>query len=135
MDYNRMVNNHMRNIRIASGVYEYTNTTEELYNAMIRTRADLNYSLRKEVKRDRYVANKRGLEESIIKAVNQVLEKELDNFGTLVAEDVSNKVYSTIGGATGGMKSSFSMDIGKTIGRALGQAPFKILDEIMKDED
>lgn len=51
--------------------------------SLVENMADLNYPLRKEVKRDRYVLNKEGLEQAINKAVKETMEqmsKEVDEW-------------------------------------------------------
>ena len=58
-------------------------TWQEYKQSLVENMADLNYPLRKEVKRDRYVLNKEGLEQAINKAVKETMEqmsKEIDEW-------------------------------------------------------
>ena len=50
-------------------------TWQEYKQSLVENMADLNYPLRKEVKRDRYVLNKEGLEQAINKAVKETMEQ------------------------------------------------------------
>ena len=131
------MNNHLNNLKRLNGGkgvtrYEYITSTDELYRNFIESKQDLNYALRKEVKRDRYVMNKEGLERQIKEDINETLMQEIDQLDSLVAADVTNKIYGMLGSGSVGANSSFAANIGKTLGKALAKGTFTLLDEITK---
>lgn len=79
---------------------------------------------------------KKEIEKQILEAILVTLEQATDG----VAEETANDVVACINAALNGTpapdgKKSFSAEIGAILGRALGEAPFKLLDEIFKDAD
>lgn len=135
---------HTNNLRRAAGLgtisggggkYQYITDTDELTKAYMQSKADLNYALRKEVKRDRYILNRQALQQSIVDTVIQVLMQNLDILADMVAADVVYNVNAAFGNAAGAARKNSSLTdmLGKQLGRALAEAPFKLLDEIMND--
>jgi len=49
------------------------------------------------------------------------------------AQDIVNRVHAAISGGSASGSTNFSVQLGEALGRGLGQAPFKLLDEIMKE--
>ena len=79
---------------------------------------------------------KKEMEKQILEAILVTLEQATDG----VAEETANDVVACINAALNGTpapdgKKSFSAEIGAILGRALGEAPFKLLDEIFKEAD
>ena len=68
--------------------YEYIRTWQDYKESLMRNMDDLGYPLRKEVKRNRYVLNSRGLEEAINKAVEQAVKKEVESITKWIDTEV-----------------------------------------------
>ena len=68
--------------------YEYIRSFQEYRESLMRNMDDLGYPLRKEVKRNRYVLNSRGLEEAINKAVEQAVKKEVESITKWIDTEV-----------------------------------------------
>ena len=68
--------------------YEYLRSFQEYRESLMRNMDDLGYPLRKEVKRNRYVLNSRGLEEAINKAVEQAVKKEVESITKWIDTEV-----------------------------------------------
>lgn len=114
--------------------YEYILNHESLINAYLQSRADLDYRLKKEVKRDRYIENKAALQKELTAAIEAALRSGSKNISAIIAQDIHDAVEAAfMGAASGTAPNRSSFDLGSMIGRALGQMPFKLLDEIHKD--
>lgn len=73
---------HHRNIKKQLGQsgngsikYEYIASREELIDSYIHRLADLDYGLKVEPRRDRYVMNKQELEKTLVEASTQALNE------------------------------------------------------------
>ena len=113
--------------------YEYVTTSDQLMSAYIESRKDLNDWVMKQIKRDRYLVNRAALQKSIQDTVIQTM---LDGSGAVAAaaaDDLVQRVLAAFNGGSVSGKNSFSVQLGEALGRSLGQAPFQLLDEIMKD--
>lgn len=134
------IDNFKRNHNMKHSKYEYILDTRDVIEKIAEQKADLNYNLRKEVKRDRFVANAKGLEEAIIMSVNKVILSECDRIAEVIARDIEMQIQRDIAGvmignarSTSNIKTSFKMDLGKILGRELGKLSTALIDEIMKD--
>ena len=128
-NYKRQVNNGKND------KYLYLTSTTDIYEAFMQQHQDLNYALNKERSRDRFVANRKGLENAIVQTINKVLLSEMDEIADIISQDVIYKVQNAFGGVGGTKvnKNSFSSKLGKMLGKALADIPFKLWEEIDKD--
>lgn len=82
---------------------------------------------------------KKQLEEEMFVAMMSALEEGIDPLEQTVAQDIGNMVSAVFeGGAIHPERlknKSFSAELGAALGRALAQAPFKLLDDILNDKD
>ena len=139
------LDNHMKNLSIIAGHpvtrYEYLMNTDDLTKAYMQSHSDLSYALRKEVKRDRFVANTEGLQKYIEKSIEQILNKVAKDIEAEITREVERQVLNTfsqmgakVSGGNSSIKSS-SFDIGAMLGRALGTSLVNLFDEISSDND
>lgn len=134
-----MNNNHINNLKVLSGSnglsrYEYILSQDQLYKSYFDCRKDLNYALRKETKRDRYIENMEGLEASMQKEIIDAIVKSSDIITEMIADNMVRSINSAVEGGT--IKSkSFEIDMGKALGKAFGKMPFVILDEIINNDE
>lgn len=138
--------NHLNNISVLAGTanptshYRYLVTPADITQAYMESHKDLNYALRKEVKRDRFVANASGLQKHITETVAIILNGMTDEFGSLVAEDSVSKVADglrDIGCEVHYKKPSKKNrinEIASMIGKAIGTSIVKLFDEALKNE-
>lgn len=137
------MDNHLRNIsrelgRDITNKYNYITSTDELTQAFIEAKRDLNYPLRKEVKRDRYVLNSEALEKALEEAINKTFN-EVENGMTELANDTINDVICALNGITvtnnqfvaKPSKRSFAADLGKMLGKAIAKSTIKVFDDII----
>lgn len=114
--------------------YQYILDHETLIDAYLRSRADLDYRLKKEVKRDRFVENKAALQEELTAAIEQALRAGSKEISEVVAQDIHNAIEAAFAGSTSGSAAKGSkFDLGSMIGRALGSLPTTLLDQIYDD--
>ena len=128
-NYKRQVNNGKND------KYLYLTSTTDIYEKFMQQHHDMNYALKKERSRDRFVANRKGLENAIVQTINKVLLSEMDEIADIISQDVIYKVQNAFGGVGGTKvnKNSFSSKLGKMLGKALADIPFKLWEEIDKD--
>ncbi len=126
--------NFNRAHRSSSSVYEYITSSDQLIQAFNDSKRDLNARILKQKKRDRYLVNKAALEKAIIDTVIKTMYEGVGQVADAAADDIVNKVCAAFNGisGSGSSSSSFSVQLGKALGKGLGQVPFKLLDEIMK---
>ena len=79
---------------------------------------------------------KKEIERQLLEAIVSTMEQGSE----MVADAAANDIVASINAALNGTpapasKKSFSVDLGAMRGRALGQAPFKLLEEIFKDDE
>lgn len=82
---------------------------------------------------------KKEIERQILEAIVMTMEQGVGTVADAAADDIINSINAAVSGGSGAGKAlsnkSFSAELGVILGKALGQAPFKLLDEIFKDED
>ena len=63
------------------------------------------------------------------------MEQGSEVVATAAADDIIASINAAINGTPApASKKSFSAELGAMLGRALGEAPFKLLDEIFEDD-
>lgn len=81
---------------------------------------------------------KRQIEDETFQAIMIALEQSAGKLESEVANDVVNSIQAAFAGGSihpeALTNKTFSSEIAIALGKALGQAPFKLLDEIFKDE-
>lgn len=70
----------------------------------------------------------------------QEIAMTMEQGSEMMVEATANDIVASINAALNGTpapasKKSFSVELGAMLGRALGQAPFKLLEDIFKDDD
>ena len=82
---------------------------------------------------------KKEIERQILEAIVMTMEQGVGTVADAAADDIVNSINAAIGGGSGAGKAlsnkSFSAELGVILGKALGQAQFKLLDEIFKDDN
>ena len=132
--------NHLKNLAVLSGNdeitrYEYILSQNQLYKAYFNSRRDLRYALRKEVKRDRYIENIEGLEKNLQKEIMNIIMQGSDAIADMVTSDMVNSINSAIGGGASVKNSTFEVNMGKALGKAFGELPFVLLDEVVNGKE
>lgn len=79
---------------------------------------------------------KKEIERQLLEAIVSTMEQGSE----MVADAAANDIVASINAALNGTpapasKKSFAVELGAMLGRALGQAPFKLLEEIFNDDD
>ena len=78
--------------------YSYILTGNDLLNAYLNSKKDLNYALRKEVKRDRFVLNSKGLQKELEELCKKALDSASQGFSQVIAADTVNEVAKQLNG-------------------------------------
>lgn len=153
MDYNNYKNRHIKNVgrmagmdvSPAAGRYQYIVDINELQAALIESRADLDYALRKEAKRDRFILNTKAMEKEIQKTTEEVVQKVSREITETVSKDIVASVYASvasIGNINGARshvktanasKNNFGSELGRALGKAMVATVTKFWDEMNKD--
>lgn len=99
---NNAMQNHLGNWSRVVGHpvtrYEYILSGDELTNAWVQAHADLNYALKKESARDRYlIYNKKGLEKQIEQVVMNSIAAAAKELPAVIAEDAINEIMAALG--------------------------------------
>lgn len=82
----------------------------------------------------RRAAAKKEIEKQLLEAILCTMEQGSEVVASAAADDIIASINAALTGAPApASKKSFSADLGKMLGIALGQAPFKLLDEIFQD--
>lgn len=142
---------HKRDLNIASGGngktslrYEFITSQNELIDSYLHRMDDLGYPLRVEPKRDRYVVNKKALQDALEHATVQALkqmDKELTDFMytevRAMLEDNIQDVFNEINVINNNFvvkpsrpKKSHSERFAEQLGKALGKSIADIVDDI-----
>ena len=143
MGNKEMMDRHIRNMRVmagkpaTSGKYDFVISSNDIVKRYYESKKDLMYSLKKEVSRDRFVANSEGLQKTIIQTVSEVLEQEMDEIAEVISQDVIYRVETAFNGGGNAnniksMKKSYMSRLGAMLGRALAKIPFNIMKELDK---
>lgn len=145
IDTNSIMQNHIGNLHRAvgtdgSGKYSYILSSNDLLKSYYNSKKDLAYSLRKEVKRDRYIYNADGLQKDIADMVNEEIQKAEKEFVDMVSTDIVNAVYAQINGAVSAVNGKGSTKVntskaastfGKVLARGLISGLSKIFSSMM----
>lgn len=121
--------------------YETIIGTDELYRNFIQAHRDLSYSLRKEVKRDRFVLNSEGLEkdieEYVIECLNKYQQDFIEGSIAMILNGVQNSINS-ISGTYGNMTITTNNSIGSIAnsitviaGKAIAKGIVDMIDSAM----
>ena len=109
----------------------------------VRTGDTTQYQRQKMLKRieDRREAEKREkakkeIERQILDAVILAVEQGSEDLAEKTADDIISAINAALSGTPAPKtQTTFSEEIGKALGRALGEAPFKLLDEIFETDE
>ena len=150
-DINSYVKKHKRDISIMGGgdgktssKYEFITSQNELIDSYLHRMDDLGYPLRVEPKRDRYVVNKKALQEALEKATVLALkqmDKEITEFMytevRAMLEDNIQDVFNELNVVNNNFvikptrpKVNHSVKFAEQLGKALGKAIGDIVDDI-----
>ena len=152
-DIDSVTTHHQNNIKRALNQrtssnyvrYEYITSQNELIDSYLHRMDDLGYPLRVEPKRDRYVVNKKALQDALENATIQALkqmDKEITNFMytevRAMLEDNIQDVFNEINVINNKFvvrptrpTKSHSERFAEELGKALGKAIADITDEIL----
>ena len=79
---------------------------------------------------------KKEIERQLLEARAMTMEQGSDMMVEATANDIVASINAALNGTPApASKKSFSVELGAMLGRALGQAPFKLLEEIFKDDE
>lgn len=79
---------------------------------------------------------KKEMQQQITDAVSSVLQQGSDTIAAATVEDVVSSIEAALNGKPiTTQKRSFAADLGAMLGRALVDAPFKLLDDIFDDDE
>ena len=133
-----MINNHYKIMGYKSGIearYSYITNTNDLYSTLLQSHRDMNESLMKEIKRDRYIVNAKQLEKVITTTLNEEMAAVSKEMVNVVSDGVMDQVNHSMNQISSGSRlksdSSFSAQFGKALGKALGNATTKIVNDVI----
>ena len=79
---------------------------------------------------------KKEIERQLLEAIAMTMEQGSEMMVEATANDIVASINAALNGTPApASKKSFSVELGAMLGRALGQAPFKLLEEIFKDDE
>ena len=79
---------------------------------------------------------KKEIERQLLEAIVSTMEQGSEMVADAAATDIVASINAALNGTPApASKKSFSVELGAMLGRALGQAPFKLLEEIFKDDE
>lgn len=80
---------------------------------------------------------KKEIERQLLEAIVSTMEQGSEIVADAAADDIVATINAALTGtpAPASNKKSFAVELGAMLGRALGQAPFKLLDDIFKDDE
>ncbi|MBR5599263.1 MAG: hypothetical protein IKW39_04405 [Alphaproteobacteria bacterium] len=79
---------------------------------------------------------KKEIERQLLEAIVSTMEQGSEMVADAAADDIVASINAALNGTPApASKKSFSVELGAMLGRALGQAPFKLLEEIFKDDE
>lgn len=73
---------------------------------------------------------KKEIERQLLMAIAMTMEQGEKMFVDAAADDIISSVNAALGSGAAPKSRSFSADLGVMLGRALGEAPFKLLDAL-----
>lgn len=131
--------------------YKLIMNPEQLAQEYYRQKYDLSYALRKEIKRDRFVANSKGLQDGINKLVAEALASASKELASLVAHDILEQVAANVnqikqaadgtirytGRITPSSSSSQALynQFAKALGKGLGNGVLNLFRDMLKEYD
>ena len=75
---------------------------------------------------------KRKIYQQLFEALNYALNESTEKISDAAAAEIINSVHAAFDSGSSGKKGKrISSDLGTVLGRALGQAPFKAIDELL----
>ena len=103
---NSTMKRHIGNINKSVGTisgnrYEYILSQDDLMRAYFESHKDLNYNLRKEVKRDRFILNSSAMQQEINKICGKAIQGASKELAELVAADARTEIEKQICAAFG----------------------------------
>ena len=103
LDKDFIMKQHLGNIsrqvgRDVAKKYNYILSQEELERSYWESMHDLAYELKKEVSRDRYVFNAKGMEKEINRICQEAIAAASKEMAEMVAEDVAEEVAAQLNG-------------------------------------
>lgn len=124
---------------IQKNYYKYILSDNDLVNSYFYSMADLHYPLRKEVKRDRYIVNRKALEGAIQKAVDKALKEIEEGVGQLIdflSADLVQSLQSleVTGSQQRANRNSFRQRFVKELSKVIVKGTIKILDNTVNDK-
>ena len=79
---------------------------------------------------------KKEIERQLLEAIVSTMEQGSEMMVEATANDIVASINAALNGTPApASKKSFSVELGAMLGKALGQAPFKLLEEIFKDDE
>ena len=79
---------------------------------------------------------KKEIERQLLEAIAMTMEQGSEMMVEATANDIVASINAALNGTPApASKKSFAVELGAMLGKALGQAPFKLLEEIFKDDD
>lgn len=79
---------------------------------------------------------KKEIERQLLEAIAMTMEQGSEMMVDATANDIVASINAALNGTPApASKKSFSVELGAMLGKALGQAPFKLLEEIFKDDE
>ena len=100
--------NRINGITGGNGRYEFILSQEDLMNAYFQSHRDLQYNLRKESKRDRFIMNTPAMQEEINRICGDAIQKASKQSAELVAIDARNEVINQLNVALTGRPAAAS---------------------------
>lgn len=151
-DMNSINKRHQNQLKVASGYrpntakYEFITSQDELINSYLHRMDDLGYPLRVEPKRDRYVVNKKALQDALEHAtvealkqmdreINEWINTDVRNCIEYTAQDVMNSInvvnnhFVVRHSSNHSNSSSWGLKFAERLGTALGKAIANIIDD------
>ena len=121
MNSKQIMKNHIANINKVAGNsgtgsrYEFIMSQDDLMNAYFKSHQDLNYALRKQSKRDRFlVANSAGLQKELKRICDDILQNTSKELAELVAQDARTEVERQLNAALSGTTAAKSSNISRS---------------------
>lgn len=114
-----------------NNIYENVFSPSDLYTKYMKCQKDLAYNLRKEVKRDRFVANYSGLQKHITDFIIEILNDMSTELTDTFSKDLENQLINILSGNKPVKTPSRSTrNIGVLIGKRLGASLAKIYNDV-----
>ena len=125
-------------IQINNGYADYYYLKEDgtIYNAATGKLLKHDRELEEREAAKRREKAKKEIERQLLEAIVSTMEQGSEMVADAAATDIVASINAALNGTPApASKKSFSVELGAMLGRALGQAPFKLLEEIFKDDE